>query len=242
MREESVCAKGAEGERGHHAELADGEKSDEAERIHSREIGFAIRDVHRTPESASAEGGENAVHWICTSGVRTRRSDRKDCCADAHDESATQNAEPATEASAAEFVEKKKSPEDAKERIRIPEREGDAEANIANGINGEGVGNGPETACQDCPNDEMGTAARICSNGTRAENERRKTPASEKNSDDHEERDDHRRKAKCDEFCGGFGCAEPGASGEAREDAEKLKSSRARGKICFGGDGGSGHC
>ena len=94
LREKSLCTKRAEGERGHHAEFTDGEERDEAEGIHAGEIGFAVRDVHRAPENACAERGEDAVHGIDAWRVSTGRCDGQNGRADAHDERATENAEP----------------------------------------------------------------------------------------------------------------------------------------------------
>src|SRR5437773_1531033 len=48
------------GQRGHHAHFAEGEESYEGERIHSGQIGLAIRNVHRSPENAGAERSPNA--------------------------------------------------------------------------------------------------------------------------------------------------------------------------------------
>src|ERR1700747_1420858 len=59
--EERCDADVAHGERGHHAEFAEGEKGDEGKRIHACEIGFAIGDVHRAPEDAGAERGPDSA-------------------------------------------------------------------------------------------------------------------------------------------------------------------------------------
>src|SRR5882757_3034185 len=86
LREKSLRTKCAERERRHHAEFADGEERDEAKRVHTREIGFAVGDVHGAPENAGPEGGENAVHGIGSGGVRAGGSDGQNGSADAHDE------------------------------------------------------------------------------------------------------------------------------------------------------------
>jgi len=85
---------GAEGERGHHAEFADGEERDEAERVHTRENRLCDRGCTSCPKDTGPECGENAVRGIGSGSVRAGGSDGEDGCADAHNESATENAEP----------------------------------------------------------------------------------------------------------------------------------------------------
>src|SRR6267143_5232023 len=51
----------ADGERGHHTELAKREKCDEGKGIHAGEIGFAIGDVHRAPQNAGTERGPDSA-------------------------------------------------------------------------------------------------------------------------------------------------------------------------------------
>jgi hypothetical protein len=46
----------------------------------------------------------------------------------------------------AQLVEEKKSPKDAEEAVGIPKRKRDAQADVANGINGESVGDGPQAS------------------------------------------------------------------------------------------------
>jgi len=227
LREKSLRAKRAEGERGHHAEFTDGEEGDEAERVHAREIRFAIGDVHGAPENAGAESGEDAVRGILSGRVRAGRSDGENGGADAHDERAAEDAEPTGEAGAAKLIEKKKTPKDAEERIGIPERKRDAEADIANGVHGERVGDGPKATGENGPNYEMRSAASVGADRAGAEDEGGKTPSREKDADDHDERDDHWRKAERDEFGGSFGGAEPGSGGEAGENAEELERAGA---------------
>jgi len=190
--EKLLCAEHAKGKRGHHAEFTDGEESDEAKRVHAREISLAVWNVHRSPKKTSPKGGENAPGGICPGGMRSRRRDRKDGRSGAHDERTTKDAEPATETGAAELIEKKKAPKDSEERIRIPERKSDAEADIANGVNRKCVRDGPETTGKNRPNNEVRSAACVCSNGLGAEEERWETPTRKENSNDHEKRDDHR--------------------------------------------------
>src|SRR5215472_6807567 len=199
----------ADGERGHHAEFAEGEKSDEGERVHSGEIGFAIRNVHRAPKNARAERGPNATKRVARGALRGR-SDGEQRCANAHDERAAKDASPAAPARLTKFVEEKKAPEDAEEAVGVPEREGDAEADVANRENGERVGDGPEAARENGPDDEVRRATNVGANGGSAEDERGEAPAREKNADDHDERNGDGRNANGDKLRGRFGGAEPG--------------------------------
>src|SRR5882762_1730362 len=78
--------------------------------------------------------------------------------------------------------------------------------------------------------------ANIGADGRGAENERGQAPAREKNADDHDERNDHRRDADGNELRGRFRGAEPGSRSEAGEDAEHLKLFRTRRISDYGAD------
>jgi len=88
-----------------------------------------------------------------SSGSLRGRGDGEQSGAGAHDERAADHAGPATPTGLAEFIEEEKAPEDAEQAVGVPEREGDAQADVANRKNGERVGNGLETAGEDGPND-----------------------------------------------------------------------------------------
>src|SRR5439155_4081910 len=96
------------------------------------QIGLAIRNVHRSPEEAGAERGPNASQRMSCRAL-CGRSDGEKRGARAHHERAAEHAGPAAPAGLAKFVEEKKTPENAKQAVGIPEREGDAKADIANG-------------------------------------------------------------------------------------------------------------
>src|SRR5262249_3155022 len=123
--------------------FAEGEEGNERERVHAGEIGFAIGNVHRAPQHARAERGPNAAEPVARGALRGR-SDGEKRCPSAHDKRAAKYAGPAAPASLAKFVEEKKAPENAEHAVGIPEREGNAEADIANRENRERVGDGPE--------------------------------------------------------------------------------------------------
>jgi hypothetical protein len=60
-----------------------------------------------------------------------------------------------------QFVEEEKSPEDAEEAIRVPEGKGDAEADVADGVNRERVGDGPHASGENGPDDEVRSLADV---------------------------------------------------------------------------------
>ena len=176
----------ADCQRSHHSQFTDGKKGDEREWVHPRQIGFAIRNVHGAPENSRAERCRNATERM-SCGRLSRRSDGEDCRACAHDERAAQNADPSPPAGLAQFIEEEESPENSQKAIRIPEREGDAQADVADGEDRQRVRDGPQAAGQDGPEDQMGRAAHVHSNGRSAQNQGGQAPASEKDPDDHDE-------------------------------------------------------
>src|SRR5579859_5556583 len=89
------------------------------------------------------------------------RSDGQQRGASAHDERAAEHAGPAAPAGLAKFVEEKKAPKNAEQAVGIPKRKGDAEANVANGKDRERVGDRPEAAGKNSPNDEVRCATNI---------------------------------------------------------------------------------
>src|SRR6266699_809649 len=72
-------------ERRHHPELSDSEKSDEGERAHSGEIGFAIGDVHRPPQHAGTQRGGNSTSRIVRRYLRGR-CNRQSSCSGEHEQ------------------------------------------------------------------------------------------------------------------------------------------------------------
>src|SRR5439155_2044234 len=62
-----------------------------------------------------------------------------------------------------------------------------------------------------------------------AEDQGRQAPTREKNTDNHDERNNHRRDADSHEFRRSFRGTEPGSGSEAGEDAEELQAFRTRG-------------
>src|ERR1022692_444283 len=52
-----------------------------------------------------------------------------------------------------QLVEQQETPEDPKQAVRIPQRKGDTQAYISDGIDGQGVGDRPHASRQHRPND-----------------------------------------------------------------------------------------
>jgi hypothetical protein len=139
-----------------------------------------------------------------------------------------------------QLIEEKKTPENAEKAVGIPQRKGDAQADIADGVNRERVGDGPEASGEKRPNDEVRGAANIGADRRGAEDEGRQALASEKNTNDHDQRNDHRGNSDGDEFGGRFGGAKPCSRGEAGEDTEPLEFFGSRGvRDCWRSYGGN---
>src|SRR5467141_3112100 len=141
-------------ERRHHTQFAEGEKRDERKRVHSRQVGLAVRNVHRAPKNARAECRPNAAHRMRRGSFRGR-GDREQGRANAHNQRSAQYAGPAAPARLVQFIEKKKSPKDAEKAVRIPERKSDAQTNVANGENGQRVRHRPKASGEERPDNEM---------------------------------------------------------------------------------------
>jgi hypothetical protein len=121
-----------------------------------------------------------------------------------------------------EFAEEKASPEDADEGVGVPEGEGDGEADVADGEDCEGVGDGPEHSGEDGDGDEMTMLGEVGEDVARAFEHGGDGPARSEDACDHAERDGVGGKAGVDEFGGSFSGSEPDSGGEGAEDAEAV--------------------
>src|SRR5260370_31344687 len=108
-----------------------------------------------------------------------------------------------------EFVEEDEPPKDAKKAVYVPERKGDAQANIADSENGESVGHRPQAAGEDGPRDEVGGLSRVGVDLGRAAHQRGNAPACEEYAYDHQERDDDGRHPAAHQFIRRLGSAYP---------------------------------
>ena len=132
---------------------------------------------------------------------------------------------------AAQLAEEERAPEDAEEAVRVPEREGDAQADVADGVDGERVGDGPEAAGENGPDDEVRRLADVGANGGGALQQRGHTPAREEDAAHHDERDGDGAQPGGDELRGCLGGTEPGAGGDAAQEAGGAERPSARGEV-----------
>ena len=141
-------------------------------------------------------------------------------------------------AGAFELAEEQAGPEDADEGVGVPEGKGDGEADVADGEDGEGVGDGPQHACEDGGGDEVRVLGEVGEDLACAFEKRGDGPAGGEDAGDHAERDGVRREAGVDELGGRFSRAEPCARAESAEDADAVDGAEAGGCVCAGGGGG----
>jgi septal ring factor EnvC (AmiA/AmiB activator) len=125
-----------------------------------------------------------------------------------------------------QFLEKQKSPEDAEQAVGVPKRKGDAEADIANGINRQRVGNRPHASSEYRPHNQVRSLANVMAHVRRAADKRRYAPARQKNSEHHDERNSNGRNLRINQLDGGFGAAEPGSGGEPAENSQGLEAAK----------------
>ena len=135
-----------EDQRDHGSQFADGEHSDERERIHPADVGLAIRDIHGSPEQAGTNGSKDAanravVRAACVNGAEAEH----DGCGN-NGERSENDLGDVLAAGALQLAEEEPAPEDADEGVGIPKWKGDGQADVANGKDGEGVGDCPEHA------------------------------------------------------------------------------------------------
>src|SRR6266436_7864489 len=190
--------------RRHHSQFAEREKRDERKRIHPRQVGLAVRNIHRAPQNARAERRPNAAQRM-RRGTFRGRGDREQGRANAHNQRSAQYAGPAPPARLTQFIEEKKSPEDAEKAVRIPEWKRNAQTDVANGEDGQRVRHRPKTTGEERPDNQMRRAADIGADGRSAEDQSGEAPARQKNADDHDERNHHRGNTDGDEFRRRFG-------------------------------------
>src|SRR6266568_5091857 len=94
-------------------------------------------------------------------GAASRRCDGQQGRAHAHNQSPAQDTGETAPAGLAQLIEKKKSPKNAEKAIGIPQRKGDAQANVTNGENSQRVGHGPEASGKKRPYDQVRRPATI---------------------------------------------------------------------------------
>ena len=196
--------------------------------MHAREIRLAVRDVHRAPEHARAERGDDAARG--RSGRRVRADASPSTTAPANSTAAPpHHAEPAPRAGAAQLAEQQRAPHDPEQAVRVPERERDGEPDVADRVHGQRVRDRPQPAREQRPHHEMRRARHVRAHAGRAAQQRRQAPAREEHAEHHHQRDRDGRDAERHELRGRLGRAEPRAGGHAREHADRLQAREARG-------------
>ena len=109
-----------------------------------------------------------------------------------HAERAADDAEPALPSGVVQLVEEKISPENSEQAVGVPQGKCNAEADVADGVNGERVGDSPHASGEDGPDDEVRRLTNVGVEMRGAANERGHTPAGEENSANHNQRDGDR--------------------------------------------------
>src|SRR5271169_5247153 len=83
------------------------------------------------------------------------RGDRQQGGSSKHADRAAQDAEPAFPSRVVQLVEEQIAPEDAEQAVRIPQGKRNAEADIADGVDGQRVGDGPHASGEYSPDDQV---------------------------------------------------------------------------------------
>ena len=210
----------------HGDDLADGEECDERKRIHAGEIGLAVGDVHGAPKNSCAQSGRNSEGSFAGRSLM-RRGEGKQGRSGKHAERSGEHAEPAFPSGVMQFFKEQDSPKNAKQAVGVPQRKGDAEANVADGVDGECVGDGPHASGENGPDDEVRSLADVGAHVRGTANEGGNAPAREEDAEHHDEGDRDRRDVGIDELDGSFGASEPSSGGKSAEDAESLQAAQA---------------
>src|SRR5271157_319010 len=157
-------------------------------------------------------------------GTLRSRSDGEHRGAHAHDQRSAKNAGPAAPAGLPQLIEKEEAPENTEEAVGVPQGESDAEADVADGENGERVGHRPQATRQQRPNYEMRRATHVGAHGGGAQDQSGEAPACKKNADDHDERNHDRGDTDGDELRRRFRRPQPGSCSKTAENAKELQA------------------
>ena len=138
-------------------------------------------------------------------------------------------------AGAFKLAEKNAAPQQADQRVGVPEREGDGQADVANGEDSERVGDGPQHSGEDGVENQMAVDGQIGEDVAGAFEQGGQRPAGGEDAGDHAERDGEGRKAGVDQFGGRLGRAQPHAGGESAGHADAVDGAEAgAGLACIG--------
>ena len=129
-------------------------------------------------------------------------------------------------AGAFQFAEQQAPPEDADQRVGVPERKRDREADVANGEHGEGVGHRPQHAGEYGDGDEVPVLGQVGEDAAGSFDQRGKRPSRREHSGHHAQARWRREKAGVDQLGGSFGGPQPDACAEAAENADAVHRSK----------------
>src|SRR5262249_32135913 len=87
---------------------------------------------------------------------------------------------------ATKFAKEQPAPENSKQTIQVPQRKCDAEADVADCVNGQRIGHRPEATCQNTPKYQMRRLPGFYFHLLGAANQRGQRPAREKDAANHE--------------------------------------------------------
>src|SRR5712691_1451082 len=135
----------ADGEDGHHAQFAERKESYKRKWIHPGQVGLAVGDVHGAPKDSGTKCGPDAMQGM-RRGAASRRCDSEQRRTGAHDERAAQNAGELPPTGLTQLIEEKEAPKNAEQAVRVPERKGNAQTDVANRIDRQRVRHGPEAS------------------------------------------------------------------------------------------------
>ncbi len=159
--------------------------------IHAADVGLAVGHVHGSPEQAGAQrqrGCRATARFACgplaVNGAEAEHDRGGDDGERAEDDFGD-----VFGAGAFEFAEEHAAPEDADEGVGVPQGEGDGEADVANGEDGEGVGDGPQHAGENGDGDEVLVAGEVGEDVAGAFEQGGDGPARGEDAGDHAERD-----------------------------------------------------
>src|SRR5207302_7921565 len=120
-------------------------------------------------------------------------------------------------------VEEEKTPQDAQQAVGIPKLKGDAQTDIADGIDSKSIGHGPQASGKNGPKNKMRGLAGVGTHLAQPAREGRNAPAREEDANDHYERDYDRRDSSPHQFGRRFGSSEPGSGSKPAHHAHDLQ-------------------
>src|SRR5580704_448643 len=140
----------------HHPHFSKRKKCHKRQRIHPRQISLPIRDIHRPPQNPRPQSRSHAARSMRSRTRRSRRrSHRQHPSPKTHHQNSTQHASPSPPARPSQLIEKNKSPQNAQQAIRIPQRKRNTQPHIPNRKNRQSVRHRPNAPRQNCPDNQM---------------------------------------------------------------------------------------